>query len=199
MVGTPPGTGGRKDLTESIVRKTLEFYRDSGAVFTNEAFYRLLGEYPDIVCDYRFINSEDRNVKESVFPYRGADSHRLALECAADDLIGDGKRLSFDTKNAKCGKLKSKALFAPANSDDRSNYRRAFLSPVNGKSYSDRDFDRVNAVLFPGGSECLEVYRWTGGRSDHSGEFQEGRGALCLTVYDRTLERFVVITAPATD
>lgn len=31
MVGTPPGAGGRKNLTEAIVRKTLAYYRNRGA------------------------------------------------------------------------------------------------------------------------------------------------------------------------
>ena len=199
VVGTPPGAGGRKDLTEAIIRQTLEYYRSKGSVRSDNEFYRLIAEYPDTVCDYRLVNSDDLNADASgVFPYRGAEAHRLALECAFRDL-SEGGKWSYDTKAAGCRKLKSAALFAPAGAESRLNYRKAFLCPPHGNSYTDRDFDRVNDVLFPGGTECLEVYRWTTDWSDYFDEGHEWWGALWLTVYDQALERFVVITASATD
>ena len=200
MVGTPPGAGSRKNLTETIVRKTLEYYRNTGAVYTDETFYRMIAEYPDIFCDYCFVNAENQCAEtKSVFPYRGVESHRLALECAVRKLCHNGRKWSYDMKTAKCRKLSGKALFAPSGSDNWLNYRKAFLSPPHGNSYTDSDFDRVNAVLFPGGTECLEVYRWSTDWSDYFDEGHEWWGALCLTVYDKTLERFVIILASATD
>ena len=200
MVGTPPGAGSRKNLTEIIVRETLKYYRNAGAVYTDEVFYHMIAEYPDIVCDYCFVNAENPYAKgKGVFPYRGAHSHRFALECAARELFEDGRAWSYDTKTAECRKLSSKALFAPAGSDNWLNYRKAFLCPPHGNSYTDSDFERVNAVLFPGGTDCLAVYRWTTGWSEYFDEGHEWWGALCLTVYDQTLERFVIIMASATD
>lgn len=200
VVGTPPGTGGKKDLTETIIRQTLEYYRNAGAVYTNKTINRLIAEYPDIVCDYCLVNSYDQNANTlGVFPYLGVDSHRLALECAFRELSEGGDKWSYDTKAAKCRKLKSTALFAPTGGDNWLNYRKAFLCPPHGNSYTDRDFERVNDVLFPGGTECLEVYRWTTDWSDYFDEGHEWWGALCLTVYDKSLDRFVVIMASATD
>ena len=200
VVGTPPGTGGKKDLTETIIRQTLEYYRNAGAVYTNKTFNRLIAEYPDIVCDYCLVNSYDQNANTlGVFPYLGVDSHRLALECAFRELSEGGDKWSYDTKAAKCRKLKSTALFAPTGGDNWLNYRKAFLCPPHGNSYTDRDFERVNDVLFPGGTECLEVCRWTTDWSEYFDEGHEWWGALCLTVYDKTLDRFVVIMASATD
>ena len=199
VMGTPPGTGGRKDLTEKIIRQTLAYYRNKGNARSDNEFDRLIAEYPDIVCDYRLVNSSDQNANASgVFPYRGVDSHRLVLEYAFREL-SEGGKWSCDMKAAKCRKLKSTALFAPTGADSWLNYRRAFLCPPHGNSYTDRDFERVNNVLFPGGVECLEVYRWTTDWSDYFDEGSEWWGALCLTVYDQTLERFAVITASATD
>ncbi len=200
MVGTPPGAGGRKDLIDTIVRETLEYYRNSGAARSDDEFYRLLEEYPDIVCDYVLVNSEDpKALSKGVFPYRGTDSHRLALEYAADKLFEGGREWSYDMRSARCRKLSPKALFAPADSDQWLNYRKAFLRPPHEDPYTDSDFDRVNAVLFPGGTEGLEVFRWTTDWSEYFDEGHEWWGALCLTVYDRTLDRFVVIMASATD
>ena len=200
VVGTPPGTGGRKDLVSAIVRETLAQYRAAGAVFTDDAFFRLLGEYPDIVCDYCLINAENQYAKTSgVFPYRGADSHRLALACAARELFDDGEEWAYDLEGARCRKLSGKALFAPIDSDRWLNYRKAFLCPPHAHSYTDDDFERVNAVLFPGGSDGLEICRWTTDWLEYFDEGNEWWGALCLTVYDESLDRFVVIMASATD
>lgn len=200
VVGTPAGAGSRKDLIGTIVRETLEYYRNSGSPYSDGEFLRLIAEYPDIVCDYCLVNADDPCAKEcGVFPCRGADSHRLALACAARGLFDDGKEWPYDIKRAKCKKLKGAALFAPGDSDKWLNYRKAFLCPPHGNSYTDSDFDRVNAVLFPGGAESLEVYRWTTDWSEYFDEGHEWWGALCLTVYDKTLGRFVVIMASATD
>lgn len=200
VISTPPGSGSRKDLVDTIARETIEYYKNSGAAHTDDTFTRILKEYPDNVCDYCLINAENRYAKEAgVFPYRGVDSHRLALSCAARELFDGGKEWPYDIKGAKCRKLSNKALFAPENSDEWLNYRKAFLSPPHGNSYTDGDFERVNAVLFPGGTECLEIYRWTTDWSEYFDEGHEWWGALCLTVYDKTLDRFIVLMASATD
>ena len=200
MVATPKGAGSRKALIDTIVRDTLEHYRNTGTSSTDAAFYRLIAEYADIVCDYCLINAENRFAKaESVFPYRGVDSHRLALGCAARELFANGDEWSYDLKTARCKKLSSKALFAPICSDEWLNYRKAFLCPPHENAYTDSDFERVNSVLFPGGVDCLEVYRWTTDWSEYFDEGHEWWGTLCLTVYDKALDRFVVIMASATD
>ena len=199
-VGTPPGAGSKENLTETIIRQTLEYYRNMGIAPSDDAFYRIIAEYPDIVCRYCLVNQEDQCAKaNNVFPYRGIDSHRFALECAARELSRNGRKMSHDTKAAKYRKLKSAALFAPACSDNWLNYRKAFLYPLHGNLYTDNDFERLNAILFPGGTESLVVYRWMTDRSKSSDEGTEWCGALCLTVYDRTLERFVIIITLATD
>ena len=215
VVGTPEGAGSRKALMESIVRDTLASCRKAGAEFTDEVSYKLIAEYPDVVCDYYILSSSPAvgqldstspaagrsaaTEDVSPFPYRGVDSHRLALGLAARELLGGENDWSCDVDCARCKKLKDKALFAPEGSDQWLNYRKAFLSPPHENAYTDDDFDRVNAVLFPGGADGLEIFRWTTDWSDYFDEGHEWWGALCLTVYDRTLDRFVVILASATD
>lgn len=200
VVGTPKGTGSRNNLIDSIVRDTLEHYRNTGAEAADAAFYKMIDEYPDVVCDYCLIKHGNRYEKaEGVFPYNGVESHRAALSCAARELFDDGREWSYDLSGARCRKLKSQALFAPVDSDEWLNYRKAFLCPPYGNAYTDSDFERVNAVLFPGGTDGSEVYRWTTDWSEYFDEGREWWGALCLTVYDKTLDRFVVIMASATD
>lgn len=200
VVATPPGAGSRSSLVDSIVRDTLEYYQSTGIARTDDEFYRLIEEYPDVGCDYVLVGVDDPCAKEAgVFPYLGVDSHRLALECAARDLFDGGREWAYDLKKAACRKLSGKALFAPVNSDNWLNYRKSFLCPPHDNSYDDSDFERVNAVLFPGGADCLEVYRWTTDWSEYFDDGHEWWGALCLTVYDKTLDRFVVIMASETD
>ena len=183
VIAIPYGVGSRKELIELIVRETLEYYRNAGDAYTDDEFYRIIAEYPDIVCDYCIVNAQSRYAeKAGVFPYRGVDSHRLALECAARELFDEGREWSYDTKGARCRKLSGKALFAPAGSDNWLNYRRAFLDPPHGNPYTDKDFERVNAVLFPGGAEESEIYRWTTDWSEYFDEGHEWWGALCLSV-----------------
>lgn len=200
MVGSPADAGGREKLIVTIVRETIAYYRNKGIAHTDNEFHRLIAEYPDLKCKYCIISAENRHAKASgAFPYRGADSHRLALECAARELFGNGQKWPYDMTGARCRKLSSKALFAPVKSDQWLNYRKAFLFPPEGNTYKDKDFDRVNTVLFPGGTEGLEVFRWTTEWSNYFGAGHEWWGSLCLTVYNKMLDRFVVIMASARD
>ncbi len=65
--------------------------------------------------------------------------------------------------------------------------------------YTDADFDRLNAALFPKGTDGLEVYRWTTDWSNYFDDGHEWWGTLCLTVYDKRMGRYAVILASATD
>ena len=166
---------------------------------------------PAVTADCVVITKEGQPkvllIQRGFDPYKGCwafpggfmNMDETTEECAFRELSEDGGKWSYDTKAARCRKLKSTALFASTGADSWLNYRKAFLCPPNGNSYNGRDFERVNDVLFPGGTECLEVYRWTTDWSDYFDEGHEWWGALCLTVYDKTLERFVIITASATD
>ncbi|MBR3298120.1 MAG: hypothetical protein IKI64_02840 [Clostridia bacterium] len=193
VVGTPEGPGSRRSLIEAIVRETLVFCRENGAEYSDEAFFELLEEYPDIGCDYRIITPADAKAEAGkVFPYLGEPSHRLALSCAAETFGEDRLR---ELSHASCKKLKSKALFAPAASDEWLNYRKAFSRHPHKSAYTDSDFERVNSVLFPGGADGLEVYRWATNHLERfAGEIERAFG-LCLSVYDSSIDRFVVIIA----
>ncbi len=153
----------------------------------NDPFYSLLDEYPDLVVDYCIV-WDDR--------YCGYGSHRGALKTAFGRLRGGW---NGDPARAVGKSVPADGMFS---SDDRSgklNYRKAFLYPPHGNGYSGSDFARVNAALFPNGTDALEVFEWSTDWSDYFDDGHEWWGALCLTVYDKTLGRFVVIMASATD
>lgn len=157
--------------------------RESGGACPDDPFYALLAEYPDCVAEYRIVT--------------GAPSHRAALDAACRSLMAsDGWR--YDTARATCRRVAAETLFAPCRGDALT-YRGAFLHPPHENSYTDADFDRLNAALFPLGTEDLEVREWTTDWSDYFDEGHEWWGALCLSVYDKKMRRYAVILASATD
>ena len=160
---------------------------DAKGRYIKDSFYQLLAEYPDLALDYCIVKEKQ---------YHGYESHRRALKVAYHRLCGDWK----GNPDQAAGKsIAAEEMFSSAYQPGRLNYRKAFLYPPHENHYTGKDFVRVNAALFPNGTDGLEVYEWTTDWSDYFDEGHEWWGALCLTVYDNTLDRFVVIMASATD
>ncbi len=154
---------------------------------SKDPFFQLLSEYPDLVVDYCIVNGER---------YSGYHSHRKALKTAFDRL---GRGWNGDPDQAVGKSIAAEELFSSRYRDGKLNYRKAFLYPPHQNSYTGKDFVRVNAALFPNGTDGLEVYEWSTDWSDYFDEGHEWWGTLCLTVYDKHLDRFAVIMASATD
>ena len=78
-------------------------------------------------------------------------------------------------------------------------YWYAFWEPPHTSGYGPDEFRKVNSVLFPEGTDELEVYEWT---TDWSNYFEAGHewwGTACWSVYDKRMNRYAVIMADATD
>ncbi len=163
---------------------------EAKALPADDPFYAVLAEYPRIVVEYSIVPGVPSSC-------RGCEAHRLALKQAFRKYAEDGG--NYDIIAARGKQIDAARLFAPAREAEELNYRGAFLHPPHGIRYTDADFDRVNAALFPNGTDGLEVYEWTTDWSDFFDDGHEWWGALCLTVYDKSLDRFVVILASATD
>ena len=151
-------------------------------------FFVLLDEYPDLVVEYSIVRRETG--------YADYESHRKALKTAFREL---GEEWKGEPDKAAGNRISAGELFAPIRKGGNLNYRKAFLDPPHKNYYTDRDFDRVNEALFPKGTDALEVYEWTTDWSDYFDDGHEWWGTLCLTVYDKHLDRFAVIMASATD
>ncbi len=121
-------------------------------------------------------------------------------DCADGDSADvPGELWQYDVGKAAAKQVSGEVLFAPVRTGGPLNYRSAFLHPPFGDVYSDADFEKVNAVLFPKGTDALEVFEWTTDWSEYFDDGSEWWGAICYTVYDPALDRFVVIMASATD
>ena len=77
-------------------------------------------------------------------------------------------------------------------------YWYAVLEPVHGRN-KPADFKKVNEVLFPNGTERLEIYEWTTDWSDLFDAGHEWYGACCWSIYDKSMSRYVVMLVSATD
>ncbi len=78
-------------------------------------------------------------------------------------------------------------------------YWYALMEPVHGGRHRPEDFRKVNAALFPNGTDKLEIYEWTTDWSDYFDAGHEWYGACCWSVYDAGMDRMVVMLVSATD
>ncbi len=78
-------------------------------------------------------------------------------------------------------------------------YWYAFIETVFTSGYGPEDFRKVNEVLFPNGPDSLEAMQWTTDWSNYFDDGHEWWGTACWSVYDRSLDRYVVIMASDTD
>ncbi len=169
------------------------FHPEAERVIYDDPAYAVIGEYPDAAVEYCLVRNE---------PFAsGRNAHWYALVWASRALFFDGDEQiwSYGCGGAEGKPITADAFFAAANEKRGTNYRGAFLYPPHGGWFKNADFDRVNAALFPNGTEELEVYEWTTDWSEFFDDGHEWWGALCFTVYDKTLDRFAVIMASATD
>ena len=78
-------------------------------------------------------------------------------------------------------------------------YWYALLEPVHGRNNKPEDFKKVNEILFPNGTDELDIYEWTTDWSDFFDAGHEWYGACCWSVYDMSMDRYVVMLVSATD
>ncbi|MBS7263215.1 MAG: hypothetical protein KIG36_06380 [Eubacteriales bacterium] len=160
--------------------KSEPFHPEATRVIYDDPAYGVINEYPDIVVEYCIVKNEHIA--------SGRNAHWYALMWASRELFFDGGEQiwSYGCGDAEGKRITADAFFAAANEKRGSNYRGAFLYPPHGGWLKNRDFDRVNAALFPNGTEGLEVYEWTTDWSEFFDDGHEWWGALCFTVYDKT-------------
>ena len=151
--------------------------------------------------DYPRADADIYIVKDTE-PCRGLASHRRALSAVCRALSvpeEDGAMLHFDAGSARGWPVSADAPFLPAPTDDAATLRKAVLDPPHGCRYTAADFDALCAKLFPKGRSRLEVFEWSTDWSDYFEDGHEWWGAMCYTVYDRSMDRYAVLLASSTD
>ena len=136
-----------------------------------------------------------------------------------DDLADKLRPLVYDIDKAQPSPLDPQAFFycpnivrtdyygtvfydagwEPENNGTTVPYWYALMEPVHGRRNKPEDFKKVNEVLFPNGTDALEIYEWTTDWSDFFDAGHEWYGACCWSIYDKTLNRYAVMLVSATD
>ncbi len=78
-------------------------------------------------------------------------------------------------------------------------YWYAFWETPHGTGYGPDEFHNINSALFPEGTDELDVYEWTTDWSNYFDDGHEWWGTACWSVYDKRMNRYVVIMAESTD
>ena len=82
---------------------------------------------------------------------------------------------------------------------DQIQYWYLFCETPHTSGYGLDDFHKINSVLFSKGTDNLEVYEWTTDWSNYFDAGNEWWGTACWSIYDRNMNRYVVIMASTTD
>ena len=161
----------------------------------NDLFYSVYAKYNASVLDYCII--------ESNVPHLGEGSHKNAVVFAMGKF---SKKLNDEydlVSSCNANKLHSSIIsvdeFFSVKTSNSQSYCNLFLNPPYGSNYTIKDFNKINAILFPDGKHHLEIRKWN---DDWSNYFDDGRewwGTMCVSIYDSKMKRYVVICASATD
>ena len=182
----------------------------------NDVFYDFIKQY-DSDPEYHFVGEVDYHLLKDDKPYEGLQSHREALIVVFDQL----SPLVYDIDKAQPTPLNPNDFFYCPNivkidyygnvsydaewvpNDDNFGttvpYWYALMEPIHGRNNKPEDFKIVNEALFPNGTDALEIYEWTTDWSDFFDAGHEWYGACCWSIYDKSMNRYVVMLVSATD
>ena len=180
----------------------------------NDPFYELIKKYDRCIIDYCLIEDDAL--------YQGYRSHKDILQFAMFKMIERydepiplnydlGKALAHQIDPAellhvpeilrtdRVGKRFYDCGLPDPLKGEQIPYWYAFWETPHTSGYGPDDFRKVNSVLFPEGTDELEVFEWTTDWSDYFDDGHEWWGTACWSVYDKCMNRYAVIMAAATD
>ena len=195
----------------------------------NDPFYELIEHYPRCGIDYCLIESNtpyqgfpshkdavqfaalkviERDIEEQQAELKhGEEVHEEPLPWTLDIEKAQAHQIDADTllhvpeilRTNRVGQRLYDCELPDPLKGEQIPYWYAFWETPHRSGYGPDDFRKVNAALFPEGTDGLEVYEWT---TDWSNLFDDGHewwGAACWSVYDKRLDRYVVMLASETD
>ena len=213
------GSGMKRIDHDAFYDFIKQYDRDSETHMVGEVDYHLL-------CDdhpYEGIHSH-REALNCVFEglvEQSVEDKEKARIMFGDELADKLQSLTYDIDEAKPSPLDPRVFLYCPNIVKTDYYGNAFydakwkpndenfgttvpywyalMEPIHGRRNKPEDFRKVNEVLFPNGTDALEIYEWSTDWSDFFDAGHEWYGACCWSVYDRTLNRCAVMLVSATD
>ena len=176
--------------------------------------YELLAQkYDKLLLDYVLLSFNEQ--------YQGAESHKKAvMEAIAvfNMRVRVGNNLKHphfyvDEDKMHCKRYRLEDFFCDSNSSWKSfgdtgvrttpehmTYWWAFSEPPYGVPYSKEDFRKINHALFPVQFRNeMEIFSWNDDFSNYFDDGKEWWGTAMWSVYDKWMNRFVIIGASLTD
>ena len=136
-------------------------------------------------------------------------NHKDVLLYAMKKIKEEDNYITIDKDKMEYKRINPNELFQlPKNYEKESHnlgdgYKRPywflFLDPPHTTNYKMEDFIKINNILFPKGEEHLEIYDWNVEWSNYFDDGLEWWGAAAISIYDKILDRYVIILASATD
>ena len=182
----------------------------------NDYFYGFIKQY-DPYSECHSVGEVDYHLLTDNKPYDGLRSHRDALIAVFENL----HPVAFDIKKAYSKPLDPSEFFYCPNivkTDHYGNvtydaewkpngnnfgttvpYWYALMQPIHGGRNNPEDFKKVNEALFPNSTDKLDIYEWTTDWSDYFDDGHEWYGACCWSIYDKSMDRYIVMLVSATD
>ncbi len=162
---------------------------------TSDPFYIEYKKYDRCVLDYFIIESDL--------------DHKDVLLYVMNKIIEKDDYITIDKDKMKYKEICSKDFFELPkdyekerfNIGDESKrpYWYLFLNPPHTTKYKIEDFTEINNILFPKGKDYLEIYDWTVDWSNYFEDGLEWWGAAAISIYDKQLNRYIIILASSTD
>ena len=182
----------------------------------SDIFFDYIKQY-DSDIDYHFVGEVEYHLCKNDKPYEGLQSHREALIVVLNQLqpstydFDKAEPTALDPnvflycpniiKTDHYGNVHYDAEWKP-NDDNFGTvvpYWYALMEPVHGSNNKPEDFKKVNEVLFPNGTDKLDIYEWTTDWSEFFDDGHEWYGASCWSIYDKSMDRYVVMLVSVTD
>lgn len=157
----------------------------------------------------KYSNETEQENSKGIFPWKHDIEKASAKLIDANDFLFVPELLNIDKSRNNVYNCD----YENKNTGESIPYWYAFLEPPYGaffvhrkngefefrRNYNPDDLKKINKSLFPNGISCLEVYEWTTNWSNYFDAGHEWWGASCWSIYDKSLNRYVVIFVSSTD
>ena len=161
----------------------------------NDPFYEEYKKYDRCVLNYFIIES---NL-----------NHKDVILYAMNKIKDKDDNITIDKDKMNYKEISSSKFFELPKDYEKercnmgNGYKRPywflFLNPPHSTNYKIEDFIKINNILFPKGKENLEIYEWNVDWSNYFDDGLEWWGAAAISIYDKILDRYVIIFASSTD
>ncbi|MDE6221624.1 MAG: hypothetical protein K2G51_14590 [Lachnospiraceae bacterium] len=180
----------------------------------NDPIYKKLEtDYEELLLDYILLEQDGE--------YMGKESHREAVITAITCLgtrerVGnyyDRGAFTLEPDQMRCETIDVSDFFFEGSNGywlpieeipfkepaDKMNYWLAFFNPPYPIPYTVEDFRKINHMLFPVSQKDLEIYSWNDDFSDYFDIGKDWWGTAMWSVYDKAMQRYVIIGASLSD